>query len=318
MLEIEIVEANIIEGGVEVFARAWRDGVQIGFGKDGTVDVERFRFFNPPVLVDDLNGTIERTYEIVTESGTETTSSFYREDPEEALLQTLSESIQIAGKSGSNIIVGKIGNTTDTFYSTTNDGTLLYDSASTWATARDAATASSISQTTPEYVMGEYLSANRYRVGRLFMSFDTSSIPDGSIISSATFSAYGHSAVGDGFSDSIHVVEASLASAPSLATSDFDSVTFSSLASATIAAIGSSGYTDFSLSSTSGISDTGYSTYALITGKDLNDVAPTPLGTRNYKYFYTYDETGSSKDPKLAVTHSAASASDNALAMCNF
>ena len=35
MLEIEIVESNIIDGGVEVFARAWRDGKQIGFGNEG-------------------------------------------------------------------------------------------------------------------------------------------------------------------------------------------------------------------------------------------------------------------------------------------
>ena len=58
MLEIEIVKTNLIEGGIEVFARAWRDGNQIGFGADGSVDVERFKVFNPPILVLDEQGPL--------------------------------------------------------------------------------------------------------------------------------------------------------------------------------------------------------------------------------------------------------------------
>ena len=40
-VKLEIVDTAKTQGGVEVFARAWRDGQQIGFGKDGTVDIER-------------------------------------------------------------------------------------------------------------------------------------------------------------------------------------------------------------------------------------------------------------------------------------
>jgi len=315
MLEIEIVETNIIDGGIEVFARAWRNGLQIGLGADGTVDIERFRFINPPVLVKDPNGNIERVYEFVTESGTETVSSFYREDPEEALLQSLSHSIEIVGLSGDNIIAGKIGNTTDTFYSSTDDGTIIRQTEATWAGARDGATGT-VGQTNPEYAMGEYIVGSLYRVARFYVSFNTGpTIPDGSSISSATLSLYGFNAQGDGFSDSIHAVKSTLASAPSLATGDFDGVTFSSLASATIASIGSSAYTDFALSSTSGISDTGYSNYAFITGLDLNNTTPSPQGTRNYKYFYTFDETGSAQDPKLVVVHTSGGGSPTPLMM---
>ena len=70
--DIEIVSMKAIVGGVEVFARAWdAKGNQIGFGRDGTVDIERFRIFNPPILVDDPAGTVERT--IVNERTLETT-----------------------------------------------------------------------------------------------------------------------------------------------------------------------------------------------------------------------------------------------------
>src|SRR3990167_1069334 len=33
-----------------------------GFGADGSVEIERFRIYNPPILVDDPNGTIIREW----------------------------------------------------------------------------------------------------------------------------------------------------------------------------------------------------------------------------------------------------------------
>ena len=59
-LTVEIQSVNKIEGGIEVFARAWKGAQQVGFGNDGTVEIERFRIFNPPVLVPDQNGAIVR------------------------------------------------------------------------------------------------------------------------------------------------------------------------------------------------------------------------------------------------------------------
>ena len=51
---IQIVEMVPINGGVEVFARAWDStGKQYGFGKDGSVDLERFRIINPTIMVPD-------------------------------------------------------------------------------------------------------------------------------------------------------------------------------------------------------------------------------------------------------------------------
>ena len=81
---IEVVDMKAIPKGVEVFTRAWNvDGTQIGFGKDGTVDIERFVFINPPILIDDPNGTIIREW--TDEITGELKQRKLREDPKEAM-----------------------------------------------------------------------------------------------------------------------------------------------------------------------------------------------------------------------------------------
>src|SRR5687767_6458106 len=52
--EVEIHDLKEIPGGIEYYARAWvaNDG-QVGFGRDGSVDLERFRVFNHPIMVPD-------------------------------------------------------------------------------------------------------------------------------------------------------------------------------------------------------------------------------------------------------------------------
>ena len=59
--DIEIVSIGATDRGVEVFARAWDENGQIGFGRDGTVDIERFNIINPPILVADPEGMIVRS-----------------------------------------------------------------------------------------------------------------------------------------------------------------------------------------------------------------------------------------------------------------
>src|SRR3990167_4725754 len=58
-VEIQSLKAIEVNGshGVEIMARAWKGTKQLGF-VDGTVEIERFRIFNPPIVVDDPNGDI--------------------------------------------------------------------------------------------------------------------------------------------------------------------------------------------------------------------------------------------------------------------
>src|SRR3990167_7852294 len=54
-VDVELGQVEEITGGVQLLARAWRtsDGVAIGFGRDGSVEWERFRIYNPPIMVPD-------------------------------------------------------------------------------------------------------------------------------------------------------------------------------------------------------------------------------------------------------------------------
>lgn len=133
---IAIDSMDPIDGGVELFARVWdKNDKQIGFGKDGTVDVERFRIFNPPILVEDPKGDIVHQWANI-ETG-EKFERHFREDPKEALLQSLERTIDAKKEKfdSTAIIHGKEGHTTSTFYSGTDDGWAKSNST-VWSTVR--------------------------------------------------------------------------------------------------------------------------------------------------------------------------------------
>ena len=113
-LHIDIQNIEKIDGGIQIFARAWKDDNQLGFGADGSVEIERFRIFNPPILVDDPNGGIVR-HIMDAETGGQKDRRL-KEDPVAAIRASLAHTVSLVGKEGARIIVGKRGNTTDTFY----------------------------------------------------------------------------------------------------------------------------------------------------------------------------------------------------------
>jgi hypothetical protein len=47
-VDVEVQGIEKIDGGIQIFARAWKGEDQLGFGEDGSVEIERFRIFNPP------------------------------------------------------------------------------------------------------------------------------------------------------------------------------------------------------------------------------------------------------------------------------
>lgn len=322
MLEIEIVEVNIIDGGVEVFARAWRDGVQIGFGKDGTVDIERFRIFNPPILVDDPNGNIIRQsqYEDPDTGEIITHQRVLREDPEEALIQVIEHNISVMDtKDDTNIISGKRGNTTSTFYpdphpeTTTVDGEIRYEvskGTESYATARAKTTGtySNDGATNPWLYLGHTQDATAWRIYRSKALFDTSSIGSDSV-TSATLSVYGTSIVSNNSdSDGWSVVSATMASSDTaLTTADYDITTFgsTSFGSVTFASFSTSAYNDISLNASglSNINGSGVSRFGFLTTNDLS--ATQPSGS-NRRIAWAVDQTGTAQDPKLVVEHTAA------------
>lgn len=113
--DIEFVNADKIDGGVEVYARVWEDGRQLGFGPEKDVDVERFLIYNPPILVESNSGNIVSTStdpdgnEIVTR---------YTESPRQAIIEALARIVDSKRykSSTTSIKVGSVGETTSTVY----------------------------------------------------------------------------------------------------------------------------------------------------------------------------------------------------------
>lgn len=331
--KIEILKTEPIDGGIVVFARAWDANGQIGFGEDGSVDIERFRIINPPVLVPDPTGDVIREVKekVSVASSTlrmrsreiRTIQYRYREDPQEALLQSLEHTISVKKEKfgPANIVIGKIGNTTTTVYpdadpeTTTVDGQLQEnDGGTTWATiqaaAGDAAGDSFAAIAVVEFESSG--SSSWTRLGRFGALFDTSAVGSDTV-SSATVSVHGRSSKEDSFtgnSFAVNVYSFAPASNTSLVGGDYDSLgTTEYSTDVTYASWSDSAYNDFALNATgiaaidgAGVSKFGFreATY------DAPDTTPTDESGVMVIRGYSADQTGTSNDPKLVVEHTGA------------
>lgn len=314
-ISIEIVDRKEINGGVEVFARAWKNGKQIGFGKDGTVDIERFRIFNPPILVDDPAGKIVREWGEKRPDGTIAMKRrTLREDPKEALLQVIEHNLAIMKNvhDGSAIIVGKRGNTTSTFYPAAGnnspiDGWIRASGAS-WAAAHDATDGSVVNTTNTTLLLETQHDGGTFIIARIMTLFDTSSITSTNTITAATWSGY-VSETSDNDNDGqdyISLVTATPAANNALSTADFDQ--FGSTKQSGDLDIGSitTGYHTLTLNATGlgNISKTGITKFGVREGHDIENASISSTGTNiNSVTMYAADNSGTTADPKLVVEH---------------
>lgn len=324
-IQIESIEK--IEGGVQVFARAWKDGKPLGFGSDGTVEIERFRFLNPPVLVPD--GTYHTELVQIGTRTEETQVSNFVEDPERALQLALAHTISVSAKDGSKIQAGKRGNTTSTFYpdanveSTSVDGYVWYEfpggSPGSFTSLRTQATGGTPNDNgTLMLAAVQGSSPNWGSMFRAIMVFDTSSIPDGDAVSSATLSFYGRSgsdqSCGDTAQTRMNITSASTASNTALAAGDYNITGFGSTdmrdTDWTFAAFTSGAYNDSTLNATgiANISVSGVSKFAARNTGDIDNSEPTACTANKAAEFRfeSADQTGTTQDPKLVVVHAAA------------
>jgi hypothetical protein len=304
MLEIEIIENNIINGGSEVFVRAWRDGTPIGFGEDGTIEIERILLRHENnhsyLYVPDEKGDF--VVEILNEDGVIDIYK-YREDPEEALLRRLEHIIDNIGKTDENIVFGKRGSTVTVIDQTTTTGDqLLSDAMATYALARDAATGtvSNMSGAAAQNWLHNSL-IGTYYVRRVQIGFDTSSIPDGDTISAATMTVYSN-ATGGGDTDNYSVVllnnTAAGTSSP-LVSGDFDGFPSTSIGSLDLTSLTNIGanvaitLTDFAV-----INKTGTTLIGVRLSGDINNSTPTGSNLLRVNQAADY--------PFLTITHAAA------------
>ena len=351
-IEIEIIgDIEKIDGGIQLFAKAWagqdikvykvtervvpngiverkevfdrimKKGEQFGFGKDGSVEIERFRFFNPPVLVDDENG------DIIKESTNLEGETEYRKlkyNPDEVIRQILEQTIKIVGKENTNIIIGKVGNTTSTFYSSAGDGEVGREARPSWNDAHDTIAGTYTDYTSDSvYISSYYVSSSNIYVRRGFFPFDTSALPNDDVISSASLHVSGYGTV-ENVTDYLGVVQTNPASNTALANGDYDECG-KSLANGWSSAFstdiiegmttrvnlsditGTFAFREFVLNSTGQgwINKTGYTKLGLRMATDLDDDALTSITERNHFRLYTSAKDGATttNDPKLVVVH---------------
>jgi hypothetical protein len=315
--DIDIIGLTPIRNGVQVLARVWDEsGKQFGFGDNGEVDIERFLIYNPPILVAD--GVAGKKTD---SCGVEIDDVSFVENPKLALQQSIAHTVKVKNLrfDDKNIVAGKVGHTTSTFYPSL-DGDVVNQFTSspgtTWSNLHDAATGTGAGYGDNLFRMqieAFNISSNWRSIQRMMCLFDTSDLGDTDTISSATFSLYGSSTGGDNFDVSLVIVLSDPASDSAITTADYDAFTFTRQSDTEIAqaSINTSGYNNFPLNATGigNISLTGLTKLGIVYDKDADDTEPTWVGgyAQDRAYFHSSEATGTSNDPKLVVEHSSPS-----------
>jgi len=315
--EIQIIKTKAINKGVEVFARAWtKNGEQIGFGKDGSIDIERFIIINPPLLIEAENGEIEiSSTDILTKK---VTTIYLKKDVKEALLQTLEHSISIKRQKfgDENIKKGKVGNTTSIIYPSL-DGQMINNNSATWATVHDDTNCDSVAYQADSLSINTGYQSSKYIIIRGVFLFDTSALPDTDLISSAIISLYQYANLNNDDNDGedyVVIASSNPASNNELVTTDFDDVgdtAFSNTRDITTDKSGYPDYRDFTLNDDgkSAIDKTGISKFSLREGHDIlnHSYGYTVQGWNNYN-IRAYEYDGTPHGPKLTIEHEAIAA----------
>ena len=321
-LKVEIRSVKAIDNEVEVFARAWKGIQQLGFSQDGSVEWERFRIINPPVLVDDINGDIIREWTDKTTG--EIKQRKLREDPSQALKDSLAHTISLIGKTNNNIVKGKEGRTTLIVYpdanpeSTSVDGITRRESVNeTWSTIRSGAGTNALpSNVDGSISIGSSLTTNQFReLRREVVLFDTSALTADATISSAIMSIKANDktdnlTLGDGFK--LVVVSSTPASNTNLVAADFNianwgSTEFSQRIARSGFTVGS--FSNFTINATglSNISKTSITKFGIRdAGYDIDNVQPTwVIDTFSQINWDAADTAGTTSDPKLVIEYTA-------------
>ena len=322
-LRIRIEDANLIPGGIEVFARAWDKNGQIGFGVDGSVDVERFRIFNPPVLIADKKGEIERLGAFDAETG-EYEIETYRFAPKKALIEVLASTIGVKKEKFDDkaIVAGRVGNTTSIFYpdadpeTSSVDGRIDAAAYTSWSSAHGATSGTARDDFNYSGTL-EITSLldwqGKFHIRRVFTLFDTSALGTDTI-SGATLSLY-VSATRDDDNDAeafINVYEATPAGTTALINDDFDQVGSTAGASnIDITGITTGQYLDIPLNSTGigWIDGSGVSKFAMREGHDASNVEIAPGASKISRVsVHPAEFAGTTLDPNMVVEQSAVAA----------
>jgi hypothetical protein len=198
-------------------------------------------------------------------------------------------------------------NAQDTFYSGSGDGELEAWKNTNYGDARDEAIASQVDGSNTTFNLWDgYHVNNYYYVGRVFLTFDTSTIGEDSVIATATINLYFRSQSdqrGDDGEKEMTFTDTTFETG-ALATSNFNDITLNSATEFSPR----QAIDDWSASSTvtyvldadgqEHIDKTGDTGFVLRTEYDLDNTIPTEL---TYAQFVASEYTGTDYDPYLEI-----------------
>lgn len=321
-IDFEIISLEPIVGGVQIFARAWKDGIPLGFGSDGSVEIERFRIFNPPILVDDENGDIIKAY--IDPTNGQKRLRLLKEDPQRAIQEIILEAIKSIGKESETIIIGKTGKTTDIWYPEAGQGTYTFDGVCqsdwlSWSTSHDASSSLNawVDQTFSWAACVGRDALTQFSIARGMFLFRYS-IPSGSTNISAKISLNGYcsNATNDG-KNYVRLVSSNPGSNTNISTNDYNDLGSTGWANDyDLDNMVTEQYYDFDFNATGLSQLTADGTYKILkagfrTGHDLEN---SPPANQTYTGFGAYfaDYAGTTKDPKLTISYTTPSQSQAA------
>lgn len=198
--------------------------------------------------------------------------------------------------------------TVTTVHAGTADG-YVESSSTVYSTARAGTGTLSVSAAAADALQGQQFFSPTYKVWELFLAFDVSGIPASDTIDSVVLSIYANA---DGSDTNFTVLALTKTWRPTLATADY------------VAGASLSGLTELATFATSGIAG-GYNAFTE-TGTALRDAVAAAAGSgevemviassrvrdnntptgNEYVLWATADAAGTTTDPKLVITHSAA------------
>jgi len=316
-MEFDVHSINETTEGVDVFVRAYdKEKAQIGFGDDGSIDIERFRVINPRVMVPDPLGDI-----IVINKDDEIgeTEHRFRLDPKEALLQTVEHALKVRGGlklKSKNIEINKVGNTTTTIYTGGTSSPItgrirksVTSAGTTWADVHDGTTGDYATTGNVLFATRDVAGDSGFQINRCYSAFTTSSIGSDTITSAVvSFYVWGVYSNPSPSNMTAHLVQ-STASTSSVSTSDYNNI--GAVDNPTIGAPASSGsewataseWVDFTLNSTGRgwIDGDGTTQFGVREGTyDATDTQPADGGNFQAGYIVA----GGTNDPKIVIVHS--------------
>lgn len=204
-------------------------------------------------------------------------------------------------------------NTVDGFVYTGDFGVTNF----TWAEVHDAAdsadangSADSSDVNASVFVTADTLTDRWQGISRIAILFDTSSLSDTDVISSAKVYLYIASILADDFADSLDVVAVTPASDTDIVSGDFDQFGTTSYGSVSVSGCSNGAYVAITLNASgrAAINLSGITKFGIRCGKDRSNSSTWSVDGSTNVSISTADESGSGQDPYLEIVHNAPSA----------